>query len=261
MIDSATAARSRHPGDAFRSYERRPPTRSLMSNPRRRIIPGVPLHITQRGVDRCPTFLTEEDFAYYLWVLCATSVAANCQVHAYVLMTNHVHLLLTPVDASGPARLMRALGVRYVRYFNQRYGRTGTLWEGRFRSAPVETDAYFFACSRYIERNPQRAGLTDDPRGYHWSSFHRNACGEPDRVVTPHPLYTALGSDPDDCCRAYRRLFAADVTPETAAAVRTALPLRRGLAPSRYREAVAILSAEARGSGTSARAPMRLVTP
>lgn len=232
-----------------------------MPNPPRRIIAGVPLHITQRGVDRCATFLTDEDFAYYLWVLRATSVAHNCQVHAYVLMTNHVHLLLTPADTPGPAHLMRALGVRYVRYFNQRYGRTGTLWEGRFRSTLVDTDSYFFACSRYIERNPQRAAMAENPRAYPWSSFHRNACGEPDQVVTPHPLYTALGSDMAARCSAYLQLFATDVTPEMAAAVRTAPPAPRGLSSSSYQEAVAILSAGAKGGATSARGPMRLVTP
>lgn len=232
-----------------------------MPNSPRRIIAGVPLHITQRGVDRCATFLTDEDFAYYLWVLRATSAAHNCRVHAYVLMTNHVHLLLTPAEASGPAQLMRALGVRYVRYFNQRYGRTGTLWEGRFRSTLVETDSYFFACSRYIERNPQRAGITENPRAYPWSSFHRNACGESDQVVTPHPLYAALGSDMADRCSAYLRLYAAEVTPEMAVAVRTAPPARRALSPSRYQEAVAILSAAAKDGAASARAPMRLVMP
>src|SRR5690349_1397071 len=103
------------------------------------VMPGVPMHITQRGVDRCPTFLTPEDFAYYRRALALAQERVSCGVHAYVLMSNHVHLLITPNDASGPARLMRLLGHLYVRYFNDRYQRTGTLWEGRFRSALVRS--------------------------------------------------------------------------------------------------------------------------
>lgn len=160
----------------------------------RLVVPDAPLHITQRGVDRCATFLADEDFAFYQWALGEATTKAQCAIHAYVLMTNHVHLLLTPLDSAGPSRLMRSLGRRYVGYFNARYRRTGTLWEGRFRSALVDSVPYLFACSRYIELNPTRAGLVDDPAAYPWSSFRHNAGGVDDPVLSPHPQYSALGS-------------------------------------------------------------------
>jgi REP-associated tyrosine transposase len=207
----------------------------------RLIIPDVPLHITQRGVDRCPTFITNDDFALYLWALREASVKARCAVHAYVLMTNHVHLLLTPTEPTGPASLMRALGRRYVRYFNDRYRRTGTLWEGRYRSTIVDTHDYFFACSRYIERNPQRAELVQDLSGYAWSSFHSNASGEADPIITPHPLYVALGTDRFSRCAAYRRFFAEEIGPAVIPAVRTAPLVRRTLPATMYEAAVASL--------------------
>jgi putative transposase len=212
-----------------------------MARKPRIIVPDVPLHITQRGVDRCATFISNDDFALYLWALREASVKAGCAVHAYVLMTNHVHLLLTPTDSTGPATLMRALGRRYVRYFNDRYRRTGTLWEGRYRSTIVDTDRYFFACSRYIERNPQRAELVESLDLYPWSSFHCNACGEIDPLITPHPLYAALGADQSVRCEAYRRLFEEDAQPVVDPAVRTAPLVRRALPLTGYEAAVASL--------------------
>ena len=207
----------------------------------RSIIPAVPLHITQRGVNRCVTFLDESDFATYLWALRAAASRAQCAVHAYVLMTNHVHLLVTPSDASGPATLMRALGAWYVRYFNDRYRRSGYLWEGRYRSQLITSGQYFFACSRYIERNPVRAGITDDPSAYIWSSFRCNAFGERDAILTPHPLYAALGSDYAARSIAYRQLFGEEVTARDISEVRTA-PLQRGrLAVGTYDESVAAI--------------------
>jgi REP-associated tyrosine transposase len=218
-------------------------TNSAISMPRqpRLIIPDVPLHITQRGVDRCPTFITNDDFALYLWALREASTYARCTVHAYVLMTNHIHLLLTPADPMSAATLMRSLGRRYVRYFNDRYRRTGTLWEGRYRSTTVDTHEYFFACSRYIERNPQRAELVQDPGGYAWSSFHHNAGGIADPIITPHPLYVALGADRIARCAAYRQLFAEEIGAAVIPSVRTAPLVRRTMPATSYQEAVASL--------------------
>jgi putative transposase len=215
----------------------------------RLIVPDVPLHITQRGVDRCATFITNDDFALYLWSLREASVEARCAVHAYVLMTNHIHLLLTPADVTGPASLMRALGRRYVRYFNDRYRRTGTLWEGRYRSTIVDSHDYFLACSRYIERNPQRVELAEDPAGYPWSSFHHNAAGDADPVNTPHPLYEALGAERIARCAAYRRLFTEETGPTVIPAVRTAPLVRRSLAVTSYQAAVASLRDTPAGNG------------
>ena len=216
----------------------------------RLIIPGAPLHVTHRGVDRRPTFLADDDRACYLDALRSAAIAAGCAVHAYVLMTNHVHLLATTDDARGAAAMMQALGTRYVRYFNHRYGRTGTLWEGRYRSAVVTSAAYFFACSRYIELNPVRAGLVGDPTAYRWSSVHANAGGADDPLVTPHALYRALGAGPAARRAAYRASFAEALCVDVIAAVRTAPAVRPPLRPSMYQQ---VLEAD---SGVGAPAPI-----
>lgn len=210
-----------------------------MPRPPRLVVPNVPLHITQRGVDRAPTFLADNDFAFYRWCLRAAAADASCALHAYVLMTNHIHLLVTPTDIAGPARLMRSLGRRYVRYFNDRYRRTGTLWEGRFRSALIDSAAYFFACSRYIELNPVRAGIAVNPASYEWSSFRHNAYGAVDRVVTPHPQYDALGVESDARCAAYRALFDTELESNVVAAIRADLRGRPKPDATPYRRAVA----------------------
>jgi putative transposase len=209
-----------------------------MPRPPRVITPGVPLHITQRGVDRCPTFLDDGDFATYMWALRVAIERTKCAVHAYTLMTNHVHLLLTPADDRGPAKLMQLAGGWYTRYFNDRYRRSGPLWDGRYRSRHVTDGSYFFACSRYIERNAVRAGLVDDCAAYPWSSFHHNARGEQDAVVTAHALYTALGADHGSRCRVYRELCRDDPSSKVEAEIRTA-PLVRRLAMTSYQHAVA----------------------
>lgn len=209
-----------------------------MARPPRVIIPGTPIHITQRGVDRCPTFLDDRDFATYLVTLRSAMERARCELHAYVLMTNHVHLLLTPADACGPSTLMRLVGGWYVRYFNDRYQRSGPLWEGRYRSRSVTDGNYFFACSRYIERNPVRAGLAEECAAYAWSSFRHNGCGESDPVLTPHSLYAALGTSHSSRCRVYRELCREDIDPKVEAEIRSA-PLERRLPMTTYQRAVA----------------------
>lgn len=213
-----------------------------MPRPPRLVVPNVPLHITQRGVDRCPTFLQDDDFAFYRWALCEALIDARCAVHAYVLMTNHVHLLVTPADGRGPERLMRSLGRQYVRVFNDRYRRTGTLWEGRFRSALVKSSAHFFACMRYIELNPVRAGLVADPGAYEWSSFRHNALGGDDSIITPHPSYLAMGAEKGSRCSSYRALFDRALEPMVIAAIRATLRARPTLQRSEYQQAIATLS-------------------
>jgi len=211
----------------------------------RAVLPNVPLHITQRGVDRCPTFLVDEDFAFYRRVLSDALAEARCAVHAYVLMTNHVHLLATPMDRDGPARMMRRIGVRYVRYFNDRYRRSGTLWEGRFRSTLVESPHHFFACSRYIEQNPVRAQLANDPRDYEWSSVHRNAYGRDDAVVSEHPLYTQLGVELATRTTQYRMLVATALPTNTLADMRVAHRGRATMFRTPYQRALAALLGDA----------------
>jgi putative transposase len=209
-----------------------------MPRPPRIVLPGVPLHVTQRGVDRAPTFLAPEDYAYYRWMLRDSAAHAGCLVHAYVLMENHIHLLVTPADVGAPSRMMQSLGRRYVRYINDRYRRTGTLWEGRFRSAIVDSTAYLFACSRYIELNPVRAGMVTDPGQYVWSSFRHNALGRPDPLVTSRAEYEALGSDVDRRCLAYHALFRRQLAPTELARIRAEVRGRPKLYASPYRQIV-----------------------
>ena len=207
----------------------------------RTIIPGTPLHITQRGVDRGLTFLADEDFALYRLALDEASVETRCAVHAYVLMSNHVHLLVSPSDVTGPSRMMQSIGRRYVRYFNDRYQRTGTLWEGRFRSAPVVSPVHLLACYRYIELNPVRAHMVGDACAYDWSSHRCNAHGEADPTVAPHPLYDALDRDAVSRRDAYRMLFATPLSTEVVATLRAAPRGRPRLHPTTYRQMVAAL--------------------
>ena len=144
----------------------------------RLVPPGVPLHLIQRGNNRQVCFLAEDDCRFYLDWLTHYARKLDVAIHAWVLMTNHVHLLVSPADPAGPGAVMQALGQRYVQHFNRAWARSGTLWEGRFRSCPVDAEAYLLACQRYIELNPVRAGMVGHPAEYRWSSFRANALGE-----------------------------------------------------------------------------------
>ncbi|NHZ88641.1 transposase [Massilia sp. CCM 8733] len=173
----------------------------------RLIIPDVPLHIIQRGNNRLPCFFAEADYLVYLDMLRLCAQQAGCRVHAYVLMTNHVHLLVSPQSCSSPAVMMKMLGERYVPYVNRRRNRTGTLWQGRYHSCLVQDARYLFVCQRYIELNPVRAGMVDHPLDYRWSSYQTNAYGEADNIVEPHALYEALGTERPERELRYRALF------------------------------------------------------
>jgi putative transposase len=173
----------------------------------RLVLPAVPLHIIQRGNNRTACFAGEADYLVYLALARQYAAESACQVHAYVLMTNHVHLLLSSGSKTGPSVLMRRLGQHYVQYFNRRHARTGTLWEGRFRSCVVEDERYLLVCQRYIELNPVRAGMAGDPAHYRWSSYRANALGVEDDLVTPHLIYTGLGMHEGERRAAYRDLF------------------------------------------------------
>ncbi len=158
----------------------------------------------------------------YLDMLRRSADKAGCQVHAYVLMSNHVHILASPLHAGAPGAMMKALGERYVPYVNQRYKRSGTLWEGRFKSCLVQDDSYFLICQRYIELNPVRAGMVLQPDLYPWSSHRCNAYGKADQLVTPHPVFASLGADEFSRGLAYRALFADTLGDETLAQLRDA---------------------------------------
>jgi putative transposase len=154
-----------------------------------------------------PCFIHENDHLVYLDMLRECAYDVGCALHAYVLMTNHAHLLLSPEGEDSVSTMMQRLGQRYVQYFNRRHGRTGTLWEGRFRSSLVQDERYFLICHRYIELNPVRAQMVDRPADYRWSSYRANAFGHDNPLITPHPLYSSLGAIPFACRMAYQGLF------------------------------------------------------
>jgi len=174
-------------------------------------VAGLPVHIIQRGNNRQACFFADDDYQFFLDCLVKLAKRFRCALHAYVLMTNHFHLLLTSELPVGPSLLMKFLGQRYVQYVNRAHKRTGSLWEGRFRSSLVQTERYVLGCYRYIEMNPVRANRVRDPIEYPWSSCAANAAGKPLAWLTPHGEYLALGSDDERRRAAYRGLFATEL--------------------------------------------------
>jgi putative transposase len=202
---------------------------------RRRVhIDGLPLHIVQRGHNREPCFFAKADFLAYLGWLDDALHDTDCALHAYVLMTNHVHLLLTPACAALVPKLLIALGRRYVQYVNKTYRRTGTLWDSRYKSSLVDADGYLLACMRYIELNPVRAAMVHDPASYRWSSYRANGRGHRDGLLTPHPLYLQLGSTDADRRVAYRSLFCVQPGGHAIDDVRLALNRDQPLGSERF---------------------------
>ena len=169
-------------------------------------VPAYPHHVIQRGNNRQAIFLTAGDYQRMLGLLEECAQQFDVAIHAYVLMDNHFHLLLTPQTREGLPRMMQAVGRRYVRYFNDIHGRSGTLWEGRYKSTLIETERYLLACMAYIDLNPVRAGMVTQARDYPWSSHGHYAGLRVDRMVTPHPLYWELGNTPFAREAAYARL-------------------------------------------------------
>jgi putative transposase len=183
---------------------------------------GVATHIIQRGNNRGACFFADEDYALYLHHLEELARLFGCAVHAYVLMTNHVHLLVTPKETDGASLLMKHLGQRYVQYVNRAYRRSGTLWEGRFRSCLAQSEAYVLACYRYVELNPVRADMAAHPREYRWSSYRSNAEDKSSDLITPHREYLRLAKDAAERRAAYRALFKSELDPETLKETREA---------------------------------------
>jgi putative transposase len=186
------------------------------------ILPGQPQHVIIRGVNREPIFYNERDYRYYLAQLKAAIERHECALHAYVLMTNHVHLLITPAAEHSIGKAIQVLGRYYVQYFNQKYGRTGTLWEGRYKAALIDTEEYLLICHRYIELNPVRASMVDHPASYPWSSYRCNSVGHANPIITNHEQYTALGKSTEERQQAYRSLFEAHITEKQLDEIRKA---------------------------------------
>jgi len=194
-----------------------------------RIAPvDIPVHIIQRGNNRQVCFAGEEDHGAFACWLNEYSKKYKVDIHAWVLMSNHVHLLCTPRQPGALSMLMQALGRRYVRYFNFQYQRSGTLWEGRYKSCPVQTDRYLLEVYRYIELNPVRAEMVRNPHEYRWSSYQVNALGVASDLCTPHPEYLTLGRTPDERQRNYRTLFTRHVDVKLLDDIRTST--NKGLA-------------------------------
>lgn len=211
---------------------------TFMPRPLRLDPPNIPQHVIQRGNDRQPCFFDDADYLRYLGDLRELALREGCAVHAYVLMTNHVHLLMTPATTGAVARLMQSLGRRYVRYINDRHRRTGTLWEGRYKACPVDDGDYLLHCHRYIELNPLRAAMVADPTDYRWSSHRHNACGESDPLLTPHSAYLALGRDSNERLHTYRELVMSVVDREEVEAIRHHIQRQHAYGPDRFRIAI-----------------------
>ncbi len=185
------------------------------------VIPGQPQHVIVRGNNRASIFRTEGDYRFYLEKLKQACDKHRCDVHAYVLMTNHVHLLLTPQAEQSISKTLQMLGRYYVQYFNHTYQRTGTLWEGRYKATLIDSERYLLTCYRYIELNPVRAkNMATHPSKYTWSSYRFNALGQADDIVTPHPEYLKLGNNPEERQIAYRALFKTRIGKEALADIR-----------------------------------------
>ena len=195
---------------------------------------GVPLHIVQRGHNRQACFFRDEDYNSYLHWLTEALGEADCALHAYVLMTNHVHLLLTPSKAAAVPTLLISLGRRYVQYINRSYRRTGTLWDSRYKSSLVHAESYLLACQRYIELNPVRAAMVKDPAYYRWSSYRTNALGQTDNRIRPHALYQSLAQNDRDRRAAYRALFDTELEHVAINDIRLALHQCQPLGNARF---------------------------
>jgi putative transposase len=197
-------------------------------------LPGIPLHVTQRGVNRGAVFLDDEDRQHYLHLLSEAVRAPALALHAYVLMGNHVHLLMTAAESGVLASAMRRLGQCYTQAFNRKYARTGPLWEGRFKSCLVATDRYLLRVYRYIELNPVRAALAACPEDYRWSSVHGNLAERADSLLTPHEVFLGLGQDPARRAEIYRRWLNEGVDADDLAAIRRHVSQERAFGSERF---------------------------
>ncbi|MES2206103.1 MAG: transposase [Pseudomonadota bacterium] len=202
------------------------------------ILPGQPQHVIIRGNNRDPIFLTNQDYSFYLDILKRACDKHFCELHAYVLMTNHVHLLITPNTSEGLSKTIQMIGRYYVQYFNFTYHRTGTLWEGRYKATLIDSDIYALLCYRYLELNPVRANMVKHPADYPWSSYRYNALGENNLVVTPHAQYTALGNNPEQRQEVYRSLFNTHIDEKTLDEIRQATNKSWVLGNSYFKEKI-----------------------
>ena len=204
------------------------------------ILPGQPQHVIVRGNNREPIFYEEDDYRFYLEKLKQACDKHQCDLHAYVLMTNHVHLLLTPHKEQSIGKALQMVGRYYVQYFNYYYNRSGTLWEGRYKAALIDSVDYLLTCYRYIELNPVRAeGMADHPSEYPWSSYRFNALGQPDSLLAPHKEYLSLGKTAEARQAAYRALFKTRIANKTLEEIRDCTNRAWVLGSDHFKERIA----------------------
>jgi putative transposase len=213
---------------AYAVYERMPRSARL-------IVPEVSLHVVHRGHDRAGIFVSDDDYASYLVALATYAARFRCTVHAYCLMTNHVHVLMTPHDGTGCALLMKHLAQRHSKRINGKLGRTGTLWEGRYYSGLVKNDGYAVACYRYIELNPVRAAMVQHPRTYRWSSYRANALRDRQSFVRAHPSFLALAIEDEARAATYQTLCDEPLKQEVIDEIRRATYGGHGMGEPRKR--------------------------
>jgi putative transposase len=211
--------------------------------------PGLPQHVIQRGNNRAACFFADRDYGRYLDWLKRASSDNGVAIHAYVLMTNHVHMLATAARPGALATMMQSLGRCYVRYVNRAYERTGTLWEGRYKAGAVDAEDYLLRVYRYIELNPVRAGLVTAVGEYRWSSYAINSGQKASDWLTPHAVYLDLGSGLTERTDSYRELFRNQLDPEDTARIRTAVNLGIGVGGSRYHEELMAIEQAKRKGG------------
>jgi putative transposase len=203
-----------------------------MPRKRRCELAGVPHHVIQRGNNRMTLLRQYEDYEFFLRLLVHATTHYGTAVNGYTLMENHLHLIMTPGVCGAIGRVMQVAGSRYAQYFNRRYERTGSLFEGRYRMSVVDTDDYWFTCMRYVELNPVRAGMVKRADEYSWSSYSANALGVPDRVVTPHALYLALGPTPEQRQSRWKAMCARELDVRELAAIRYSIHFGERFTPA-----------------------------
>lgn len=206
-------------------------------------IPGQPQHVIQRGNNRDLIFVKDEDYHFYLAKLKDACQKFQCDIHAYVLMTNHVHLLMTPHSENAISNVMQSIGRYYVQHFNYQYKRTGTLWEGRYKATLLDSEQYLLVCSRYIELNPVRAKMVSHVAEYPWSSYRCNAMGEENPLITPHLIYQKLGRSDDACQSSYSALFDTQLLKDDVDKIREATNKAWVLGNDQFKKKVEILLA------------------
>ena len=216
-------------------------------------LPGVPQHVIQRGNNREPCFYSQQDYLHYLDDIRFAAKKYECRIHAYVLMTNHVHLLVTPMIENGISMMMQSVGRRYVAYVNAAYQRTGTLWEGRYKASLIDSDMYLLTCMCYIELNPVRAGMVNHPSEYKWSSYNQNAQITDKVIVDNHPVFTMLGDTKEERKYVYRSLFERYMDNDIIHQIRDALNHEMVLGRSHFKDNVEVMTNRKPRPGKSGR--------